>query len=157
MKSILFEGVVTTGAGLFALENQFREDCIAFKSVDGWPSYLLPGTLNVSIIHPDSALGVRNLRTMDRNEKFRPAVYLDGSVIDENTITPTSHGAFGGDLQFWRAVLDVPEKDVCHHCFMLRRVGSAYETTIELVSDRMLRSRFGLQNGDVAKVLVLSG
>lgn len=156
MSRLFFKGSVSSGAGLFAFENQLKEDCIAHKAIRGWPSRLLPGTLNVSIIQSDPELGSCGLSTLDRNKSFRPIVYLDRSAIDGNTITPVSHGAFGGDLQFWRAILESSNKDISHHCFMLRRVGSAYEATIELVSDRMLRSRFGLQNGDLVRIFIFS-
>lgn len=156
MSRLCFKGSVSNGAGLFAFENQFKEDCISSKAISNWPSRLLPGTLNVNIIHSDPELGSCGLSALDRNENFRPVVYLDSAAIDGNTITPVSHGAFGGDLQFWRAILETSNKGISHRCFMLRRVGSAYEATIELVSNRMLRSRFGLQNGDLVKIFVFS-
>ncbi len=76
-------------------------------------------------------------------------------VIPKNTITPEKKGPYAGDLQFWRAILQVLNKDIMHHCYMLRRFRSGYAFDIELVSDVHIRSHFGLESGDQVLLTVI--
>lgn len=159
IKQIKFFGKVCDGAGRFSKENIIKPFNKTCKS--GWPTDFEPGTFNIRVDDtnwPDAqGLDFRTdgLWCMDRNTHFKPAHYLPYTYIPNNTLNPNNKGQYGGDLQFWRAILKIGNSSEIIKCYMLRRVRSGYKDKIELVSGLHIRKTFNIGNCCHAQLTVL--
>ena len=151
---IELKGIVSNGSDKFTKEILLPTNVPELANIDNWPDSLVQGTFNIKIStteFPDlecfnlNELGVRRL---DRSSNFLPIAYLDHSIIPKNTITPNMKGEYAGDLQFWKAILNFPNKNIIHNCYMLRRVKSGYAYDIEFVSNIHLKTEFDIVNDD---------
>ncbi len=156
---ICFNGKVCDGAGLFSKEIELPSPK-ELSDLGNWPDVFAPGTFNIQVTGsswPEIAgldFASQGVRCLDRSSIFVPAAYLDYSVVPNNTLNPGNKGEFGGDLQFWRAVLQMSDISESLYCYMLRRVGSGYRNKIELVSNIHIRNTYKLFNGHPVKLTV---
>ncbi len=163
ISKITFFTQVCSGAGLFAKEIALPSPNPALTCISDWPNEFAPGTLNLKIDTlkwPNVAgLNFQNegVQCLDLCPLFKPALYLDYTTVLNNTINPTSHDEFAGDLQYWRAELQLKGQRETIRCYMLRRVRSGYRDQIELISDIHLRNMFSLENGTYAKLSIFNG
>ena len=160
---ICFDGKVCDGVGRFSKEIKIPSPIKELSNLGNWPATLVPGTFNVQV--PASGwpevegldFRSRGVRCLDRANNFPPACYLDYAVVPNNTLNPTNKGEYGGDLQFWRAILQVGDVGESVYCYMLRRVKSGYMDRIELVADIHIRNTYKLANGHPIKLTIYTG
>lgn len=160
---INFEGKVCGGAGLFAKENKIPSPINELSGLGEWPDTFEPGTFNIQVaaskwpeIH-GLDFPSRGVSCLDRSSIFPPALYLDHSNIPNNTLNPNNRGEFGGDLQFWRALIQLEGISENVYCYMLRRVKSGYRDKVELVSNIKIRSTYNLSDGHPVELTIFSG
>jgi hypothetical protein len=123
---------------------------LSFAPTD-WPETLHPGSLNVLIAdngYPDEFFrfpgeGVQKLDS----GCFVPAFVIPGAAIVNNSLRPTADNARRGDAQVWRAELRCRETGQAGSCWVLRRIGSARLTGLELVAAERLRDKMSLADG----------
>lgn len=158
-----FRGRICNGAGLFAQEIILPSPVEELKSIENWPSRLINGTLNVQIglFGWPSATGLNfrsgGVQCLDRAMHFPPALYLHHSYIPNNTIRPTKEDNSAGDLQFWRTELFIEGVREIVRCYMLRRVRSGYQNTIEIMSHIHFRNEYDVRNGQKVSLIVYPG
>lgn len=160
---LIFKGTYGSGASRFAKENSIPSPVPELGHLADWPDILVPGTFNVDVDLSNWPLvdgldfGPRGVMCLDRNEIFPPVAYIDYRRIPRNTLNPEKNGQYGGDLQFWRATLQLEGISNETNCYMLRRVRSNYRTKIELVSDIHIQKAFQIQHGHSLSLTVFCG
>jgi len=157
---ITFFGKYGSGADKFAQQIKLPNPINELSQVHGWPDSLVPGTFNIDVDQTRwpridgldfESLG---LKCLDRNDLFRPIAYLDYGVVPNNTLSPENNGEFAGDFQFWKSVMRIEDVDQSFPCYLLRRVRSAYQTKIEVVSNTHYESTYQLEHGRKVQLTV---
>jgi hypothetical protein len=162
MQMLTFVGTYSSGASRFAKEIDLSATIGPLKEINGWPHSLVPGTFNIDIdesnwpVIPDLDFNTSGVGCLDRSHSFPPVVYLDYSVVPKNTLNPEKSGEFGGDLQFWRAIMRINQANEPLNCYMMRRVRSGYRTKIEVVSDVHISTKYELVHGHAIELRVLA-
>jgi hypothetical protein len=159
---IQFLGKYGGGASRFAQENILPNTIPELAHIQGWPNSFERGTFNIDCDvskWPEVEgidFGPVGVKCLDKNPLFPPAAYLPYSTIPNNTLNPEKNGKFAGDLQFWKATLEMDRIEHEIKCFMLRRVKSNYGSKIEVVSEHNLRQTYNLAHGQQLVLTVYS-
>lgn len=156
MDPLTFEGIITSGVGRYIeLHVPGREEIV--QAPGDWPKVLCKGSLNVRIVpegypplfsecgHPNT---VRSLDT-----KCFPCSFMIGhDEFGNNQLRPIPSTPKRGSAQVWRAVLKTNGYSI--DCWVLRRFGSGLSDQLELLSEKHMRSEYGLEDGERATIVL---
>jgi CTP-dependent riboflavin kinase len=152
MEPIVFKGCIVKGVGRYVElhvpgRNEIRQ------APSDWPEVLCKGSLNVRIA-PDGypplfkETGLQD-STKSLDVKCYPCVFeIAQHEFGNNKLTPGPAMPKRGSAQVWRAVLTANGHNI--ECWVLRRYGSGLADQLELLSDKHLRTEYGLEDGQKA-------
>jgi hypothetical protein len=152
-----FTGTVTSGAGLFAAELRLPGRDRLSVPIRDWPEVPVAGTLNVRIgrqgfpIEYLVGFGTPSFDCLD-SRRFLPEAELPWTDIGNNTLPPTTEQPDRGRAQVWRAALRNRATGESRQCWVLRRVGSAITSSLEVVAAEHLRSALALRTGSPVRL-----
>jgi hypothetical protein len=155
-ETLTFEGIIRSGKGKYAELQIPGRSQIAQAPLD-WPETLFKGSLNV-LVHPrgyPSLFAERKLPNSTTSldaECFPPAFVIRHDEIGNNRLRPEPSNPKKGSARVWRALLRANGCEI--RCWVVRRYGSGLKEQLELLSQEHLRSRYSLQNGHRATVML---
>lgn len=147
-----FTGTVTSGAGLFAAELKLPGRDQLSVPIRDWPQVPVAGTLNVRVrrqgfpLEYRASFGQPSVHCLD-SRRFLPEAELPWTDIGNNTLPPTAEQPDRGRAQVWRAALQNRATGASRQCWVLRRIGSAITSSLEVVAAEHLRSALALRTG----------
>lgn len=158
MDNLYFIGTVISGCGKYS-ELEFPDKTEIKGAPEDWPNSLFTGSLNIRINedgYPEelSQLGYpHDIKVLDKIG-FQPEFIIDGNLIKNNKLLPTSDYINRGSAQIWKALLTNRHSEECIYCWLVRRFGSGLYRDVELVSDIYLRKKLNLENGSNVEVCI---
>ncbi|MGB9153234.1 MAG: DUF120 domain-containing protein [Alphaproteobacteria bacterium] len=159
MDRLVFNCEISSGMGMYS-ELAFPTHAQIQGLPKDWSDNMFRGSLNAAVIdYPVelSALGEGfRVQKLD-NKKFTPAVVIPQTAIGNNSLGPRGNDTERGTGQAWRAQINVTKTGEKADVWAVRRIGSAYNDIIELMSDMKLRDHLRLKDGDKIELTLFAG